>query len=78
MTKARILAFFMALMFIACKETASPEDRPIKGTEPDPAITAPQEGKRDSLRMSPSKRETHKKEGERRKKGLDTLKPVTT
>lgn len=78
MTRPRILAFFMALTLMACKETSPQVDRPVEGSRPDPSITAPEKENRDSLRMRPAKRELHKKDGVRRKKGLDTLKPVTT
>ena len=76
MTNPRILAILMVLVFLCCKEQhARPED--LKES-PNPTISAPEMKKRDTLRMSPAKRELHNKEGEHRKKGLDTLKPVTT
>lgn len=78
MTKPRIMALLAALTFMACKETPSPADRPVEGSRPEPAISAPEKSIKDSLRMSPAKRELHKKDSERRKKGLDTLKPITT
>lgn len=78
MIKPRILAMFMVLVFLNCKETRSSNDSLNEPTNSDPTISAPEKRKRDSLRMNPARRELHKKENENRKKGLDTLKPVTT
>ena len=78
MTKPRILAILMVTVFLGCKEIQPHSERPLKQRNSEPTISAPEKGKRDSLRMSPAKRELRKKEGEHRKKGLDTLKPVTT
>lgn len=78
MIKPRILAMFMVLVFLSCKETRTSNDSLNEPPNSDPAISAPEMRRRDSLRMNPARRELRKKENENRKKGLDTLKPVTT
>lgn len=78
MTRPYILALFVVMMLFACKETPSPTERPVEDSTPGPAHSTPESRERDSLRMSPAQRELHKKDRERRKKGLDTLKPRTT
>ena len=78
MIKPRILAIVMVLLFLSCRENRTSSDRPQESPNSDPAITAPEMRKRDSLPLRPAKRELRKKENENRKKGLDTLKPVTT
>jgi len=78
MLKSRILAMAMVLVFLSCREKRNHGDSPQAPRKSDPAISAPEMRKRDTLRMRPARRELRKKEGEKRKKGLDTLKPVTT
>ena len=78
MTKPRIIAIVMVLVFLSCKDKQTHSDSPYPQQKSDPSIAAPEKKYRDSLRMSPAKRELRKKGNENRKKGLDTLKPVTT
>lgn len=73
----RILTILMVVIFLGCKETQSPSDSPHNPSYSDPSISTPESRKRDTLRMRPARRELRKKENEARKKGLDTLKPVT-
>ena len=78
MFKPRILTILLVFIFLCCKESQTPSAPPQRLENSDPATTTPELRKRDTLRMSPAKRELRKKEDEARKKGLDTLKPVTT
>ena len=78
MIKPRILAILMAIVLFGCKEIPSSMDTPDDPAISDPAISTPEGIKKDTLRMRPARREFRQKEGEARKKGLDTLKPVTT
>ena len=78
MTKPRIIAIVMLLVFLSCKDSQSHSERPFPQQKPDPSIAAPEKSGIDSLRTRPAKRKLRKKETEDRKKSLDTLKPTTT
>ena len=77
MIKPRILTLIMVLTIMGCKEISSSSERPDETDNSNPTHSAPETKKRDTLHLSPAQRELRKKEYEARKKGLDTLKPVT-
>ena len=75
MKKPAILALAMALLFIGCRDPENTRAPHEIETPSDPAVSSP--ARTDTLRRIPAKRETRKKQIDRRKKALDTLKPVT-
>lgn len=74
MTKPSILALAVALMLLACRDAKSTTVPYESQTPSDPAVSSPTPA--DTLRRIPAKRETRQKQIDRRKKDLDTLKPV--
>lgn len=75
MIRPYLLALAMALILMACRDTKNTTAPYESGTPSDPAVNSP--GPTDTLHRNPAHRDLRKKQIDRPKKNLDTLKPVT-